>query len=88
MVKSLYPSLVSTVDSTYKEPSYKELLLKKNNLSSPSLCANVFPLLQQTNSCYKELVTVASDFQMRFEVDFVLLEIWKYTGLSKNNTRN
>ena len=50
-----------------------------NNFSSPSLYAYIFPLLQQTNSCYKELVTTASDFQMRFEVDFVLLETWKCT---------
>ena len=71
---------IYTVDSTYKEPCYKELLLIKNNLSSPCLCAYIFPLLQQTNSCYKELVTAASDFQMRFEVDFVLLETWKCTG--------
>ena len=36
---------IHTVDSTYKEPCYKELLLIKNNLLGPSLCAYIFPLL-------------------------------------------
>ena len=42
---SIYTVYIYTVDSTYKEPCYKELLLIKNNLPSPSLSAYLFPLL-------------------------------------------
>ena len=54
----------------------------KNNLQSSSLCSYIFSLLQQTNSrtCYKELATAASDFQLRFEVDIVFLKTWNCTG--------
>ena len=70
------------VDSTYKEPCYKELLLNNKEQFSKSkfVCIYFSSVITNYNSSYKELVTAASDFQMRFEVDFVLLETWKCTG--------